>query len=375
MAAYTTLDYLPDLTVAEMGRAGKLTLTPYTPTRTDNPWDNSASAYGNESYALLHDTYSFVAREGATYDLFSISYFDPYLLRVFDSSGNVIVANDEADDGPGVKLSDGTYSTDVIFGWKAPYTGYYYVSASWNQGSYYKFYSLSIYEDVDTIPASLTTGGPGSDRLVGTFLNDTLSGLGGNDFLTGVGGNDVLNGGDGLDTARYLGNRDTHVITKTGTGYTVRDTVTGETDTLVEIERVQFYDASVALDVNGNAGKAYRLYQAAFDRTPDRGGLGYQMNALDVGFSIQQIAQNFINSPEFQSKYGTNLTDEVFVTNLYSNVLHRAPDSSGFDYQVNALHQGLSRAQLLVNFSESPENYNATLVGIQNGMEYTPVVA
>ncbi len=45
---------------------------------------------------------------------------------------------------------------------------------------------------------------------------------------------------------------------------------------------------------------------------------------------------------------------------LYQNVLHRAPDSGGMAVQVAALASGLSRAQMLANFSESAENLAQT---------------
>jgi hypothetical protein len=38
----------------------------------------------------------------------------------------------------------------------APYSGTYYVDASWNQGSFYKYYSLNIYEDKDTASSRTT---------------------------------------------------------------------------------------------------------------------------------------------------------------------------------------------------------------------------
>jgi hypothetical protein len=38
--------------------------------------------------------------------------------------------------------------------------------------------------------------------------------------------------------------------------------------------------------------------------------------------------------------------------------------------QVHALDTGFTRSQLLINFSESIENYNAALVGIRKGIEY-----
>lgn len=145
---YYTLDYLPDLTVSEMAAASRLIFKPESVPSIG--WDNKANVYGYDSYALLHGVYQFTAIEGATYDVFSTSYFDPYLLRIYDQFGNTIVSNDESDDGWDIFLGDAYYGQDVVFDWVAPYTGTYYVNASWNQGSYYKYYSLSIYEDIDT---------------------------------------------------------------------------------------------------------------------------------------------------------------------------------------------------------------------------------
>ena len=149
MSSYTTIDYLPDLTASEMLNSRQLSFSPYSVPSVG--WDFKADIYGSDSNAILHHNYVFHAVEGATYDIFSTSYFDPFLLRIFDTHGNTIVANDESDDGADVFLLDAYYSRDIIYNWVAPYTGTYYVSASWNQGSYYKFYSLALYEDVDTI--------------------------------------------------------------------------------------------------------------------------------------------------------------------------------------------------------------------------------
>ncbi|WP_395702720.1 pre-peptidase C-terminal domain-containing protein [Aquabacterium sp.] len=149
MATYATLDYLPDLTSAQKSGAGVLSLGPASPNAVG--WDYSANASGLEPYALLHSLYRFTAVEGATYDFFSTSYYDPYLLLLYDAQGNAIVANEEADDPADFRLSDGgLYSQDVIFSWRAPYSGTFYVDGSWAQGSYYSYYSLSVYEDRDT---------------------------------------------------------------------------------------------------------------------------------------------------------------------------------------------------------------------------------
>ena len=137
------------------------------------------------------------------------------------------------------------------------------------------------------------------------------------------------------------------------------------------VQRVVADTWAIAYDLNGNAGEAYRLYQAAFDRHPDLPGLGFQINALDMGFALHDVAQNFLNSPEFQSLYGTNVSDEAYITALYHNVLHRDPDPGGYAYQLDAL-KTYDRAQLLENFSESPENQANVLGSIYAGIVYTP---
>jgi len=142
MAAYTTLDYLPDLTRSKISTAINLVFTSYTSTYGAG-WDNSAFYSTSRNYALLYDTFSFTAKEGATYDIFSRSYFDPFLIEVYDSYGNAIATDKD--------WLYGSYGTDYIWDFVAPYSGTYYVSAGWDQGNYDKYVSISIYEDVDTI--------------------------------------------------------------------------------------------------------------------------------------------------------------------------------------------------------------------------------
>jgi hypothetical protein len=198
---------------------------------------------------------------------------------------------------------------------------------------------------------------------------DTINGNSFNNILQGWAGNDRFNGGAGVDTVVLQGLRSQYTVTRSG------DTLTTSgpdgTDTLTSVERIQFNDARLAFDTAGNGGQAYRLYQAAFNRTPDQPGLGYQMKALDDGQSLKSVAQNFLASPEFSRTYGS-LDNNAFITRLYENVLHRAPDTGGLAYHRSALDAGgVDRAQLLVNFSESPENQAALIGTIQGGMVYT----
>ena len=150
ISSYTTINYLPDLTESVMQGAISLVLTPYTPTVSGIEWDNSAYYSTSRDYAILYDDFKWNAVEGATYDIFSSSFFDPFIVIVYDQYGNAIKTGD-----------DGSYGNDIVWDFVAPYSGVFYVSASWNQGSYHKYVSLSIYEDIDTAtPASQDTTPP-----------------------------------------------------------------------------------------------------------------------------------------------------------------------------------------------------------------------
>lgn len=187
-------------------------------------------------------------------------------------------------------------------------------------------------------------------------------------------GNDTFDGKEGIDVVFYDDNRSNFIITKTAVGYSVKDLTSKlGTDTLLNTERIVFSDTSYALDVDGIAGQAYRLYRAAFDRDPDSQGLGYWISHMDKGTTLNQVANFFLASEEFINKYGTT-TDTAFVNKLYANVLHRAPDVAGLQYWVGHLKTDISRAEALAFFSESPENHANVATIIGSGFEYTAML-
>jgi Ca2+-binding RTX toxin-like protein len=220
------------------------------------------------------------------------------------------------------------------------------------------------------------TGSAGNDGLLGYAGNDTISAGAGNDWLSGGTGNDKLDGGTGMDTAAFSGARSLYTISRTATGFTVVDNSGVEgTDTLSGVERLRFGDKAVALDVDGNGigGQAYRLYQAAFDRTPDASGVGFWMSAMEKGSSLVTIAENFISSAEYQKAYGIGLSNHDIVTKYYQNILHRAPEQGGLDFWTGVLdNHSSSLAGVLAAISESTENVQGTAVVIGAGFEYVP---
>jgi hypothetical protein len=199
---------------------------------------------------------------------------------------------------------------------------------------------------------------------------DTIIGNSYGNMLKGYGGDDVIDGQGGLDHVFYDGQRAKYSIGKLDTGLRVSG-VEG-TDTLASIERLHFTDASVAFDVDGAAGQAYRLYQAAFDRTPDSVGLGFWINALDSGINLETVAAGFLASSEAAAHYGADLSNAAFAARLYEHALHRTPDQAGLAWWVERLDQGaVSRTDMLVAFSESAENKAALAGLVGQGIAYT----
>lgn len=157
----------------------------------------------------------------------------------------------------------------------------------------------------------------GQDSYVlhnGTAAGETITGTQTQDHLLGLGGGDVLLGGGGEDV--LLGDG--------------------------------------ALLPTANAASIHRLYLATLSRGPDPQGHIHWTYELDHGATLQSLAAGFVGSVGFQTRYGA-LDNNQFVTLLYQNVLHRAPDTEGLANWAGAMAAGTSRESVVVGFSQSAE--------------------
>jgi len=242
--------------------------------------------------------------------------------------------------------------------------------------------SLSI---TQTPGDSTMWGGPGNDTF---HINDS----GATAVVVGV-ANGTATGGH--DTVVFHGSSSQYARSHVGTvGQTssqeiITDTVSsrdghitiesgGSNASAWSVQYLQFTDKTLFVENPDNANIA-RLYSAAFNRAPDQAGLNFwedtyasnvSSSAKAAGYytalaqtndgSGVSIATNFMQSSEFQSRYGS-LSDTAFVTLMYQNVLGRAPDQTGLTFWVNQIevaHQ--TREIVLVGFAESPENVAKT---------------
>lgn len=106
--------------------------------------------------------------------------------------------------------------------------------------------------------------------------------------------------------------------------------------------------------------KVARLYESGLNRSFDRGGLNNWIDQRENGMSFTEMARQFLDSREFTIRFGDDdlMANGTFVTRMYLNVLNRAPEAAGQKHWIDTMNAGMSREQVLLEFSESTENIN-----------------
>ncbi len=198
-----------------------------------------------------------------------------------------------------------------------------------------------------------------SDTNAPTSLGDRL-------MLLPTGGR--TDSGGGLDTIVMAQARAAYSVAIDATGVTLRQG--NLTWQLSNAERVRFPDGTLAVDVAlpgagaSSAGSAYRLYEAAFNRTPDNAGLAFWIKELDAGRSLLDVSRGFTTSAEFKQVYGATPTSAQLVNGFYQNILGRAPEAAGFNFWNGILSASAARLpDVLAGIANSAEN-QAQLVGV-----------
>ncbi len=217
----------------------------------------------------------------------------------------------------------------------------------------------------------------GTDTLIsienaeGSDYADTITGSSGANELRGRAGNDTLDGGAGIDTAVYSSQRAGYTISGTAPNFTLSGSE--GSDTLSSIERLQFSDKKVALDlgVNAAAGNTVRVIGAAFDaptiqQHPDYVGIG--LSLFDSGLSMLTVCELVIGVMG-------NPTNQAFVNTVYQNVVGVLPSVADRDFYVGLLQGSggsMTQAELLVLAANADVNaVNINLVGLQQtGVEF-----
>lgn len=269
------------------------------------------------------------------------------------------------------------------------------VSGVVNTATYYvdgqQVYSFSgLSADAAIIEAFCLTSGnaqetngyvlQGNDVLTGSTHIDTLLGYAGNDRIEGRSGNDSIDGGSGVDTAVYSGSLADYAVTavSAGGGYAVEDKVGSDgMDTLANVERLQFSDKSVALDVakDENTGKALEFIGAvAYSLIADKDAIGAIQAVFDAEYSMSQTCQLAIDTGLIKSLAGSD--SNVHLAELvWRNVVGTPVDAATTDGLVAYMDgrvAAMSQADFLATIAGLEVNdTHINLTGLANtGVEY-----
>lgn len=166
------------------------------------------------------------------------------------------------------------------------------------------------------VTAGVVNGTSGADNVVGGVLNDTI---------TGNGGADHIDGRTGIDTAVFGGNSADYQVTTDGVHFFVRSAANSEVTTLINVEHVQFSDTGMDLVANSNVAWLGALYQQVLGRQADVSGLLGQIQAVEDGASLGQVALSFLTSAEALDN-GTGVSAaSLSVGTVFEGLLGRAP--------------------------------------------------
>jgi hypothetical protein len=217
----------------------------------------------------------------------------------------------------------------------------------------------------DTLAIGVSDGDSGFPTRLSPLTATTITGTAGNDSLTGTAGNDTIAALAGIDTVAYAGARSGYTVSKTAAGLTVAG---AGTDTLTGVERLQFSDTKVALDLDGNAGKVARILGAVFGResVTNKEYVGIGLSYLDGGMSYEALMALAIDV-----RLG-GVSAMAVVNLLWGNVIGGTPSASDLATYSGMLEGGTSAGALGVLAADTSFNEaNIGLAGLmQTGIEF-----
>jgi len=231
----------------------------------------------------------------------------------------------------------------------------------------------SAFNDYDIAALNWIYGG---DGLAGNLGIGSISGgrywtgSEGNDTLKGEAGNDYLDGGSGIDTTVYDKVHTQYTISASGSSHEIRDNSSGDTDILSNIERLEFSDLSVALDLEGHAGTTAKVIGAVFgaEAVSIKEYVGIGLQLLDDGSSAEELMQLALNA-----KLGAGFSSLDEINLLYQNLVETTPSTADQDYWVNVISSGqYSHVSLALFAADTSLNTNnIDLIGLADtGLAY-----
>lgn len=292
------------------------------------------------------------SQQGGGNDLYVIDPGAPVLRTLWDSAGQDTLSIAAFSSGAHIDLQPGAFSS--LPSLEAP--------PAWATQDNYGKDNLAI--AWGTVIENVI-GGHGGDMLLGNSANNRFQGGGDNDWIDGR---------EGLDTAVYASARQGYDLQRqSDSSFTVTQRNNGAEgrDTLVSIERLEFSDLRLALDVaNGAAGFTAELigavYGAGYALLPQLVGTG--LRYLDGGTSREQLTRLAL-----EDRLGAGYGTDQYIGLLYQNLTGQAIPADQLALWKSRVASGeFNAVSLALAASAMPENHaNIGFSGlIEQGITY-----
>ena len=341
------------LTQQQMQNVPALAFTAFTPTDPAVKWNFSSFFFGTNWLGKDLNLASFYGSSSSIYDINASSTDDPDYLAVFDSNGNLIKTSSEAQDWATYIDSSGrTSNYDNIFSWSPPKDGTYYLGVVLSQKSSQLDYRFGAYETRPTV---------------------TSIPFGDGKYFYGSSGPDYVIGTSYVDVFKQAGPSTSNQLTKLADGsWQVQNKLTpSNTDNLVSVERVEFSDMSVALDVSGPAGQVAKILGSVF-------GPSYVNNTVFAGIGLAYLdgGMSYLDLCGLAAGAAGLSTSDLLVSTLLRNATGSEPSTLSKATYLQSISNGASYASVVQQIADSSANTQSIKLTdiLKNGLAFTPYV-
>jgi hypothetical protein len=176
------------------------------------------------------------------------------------------------------------------------------------------------------------------------------------------------------ESVSFSGIRNAYTITRTATGFAVKETTgMGTTVNVSATASLKFSDVIVNLAIgdkaktisDANLQTLIELYIAFFNRVPDADGMVYWIGEVKNGMTVDALATSFYNAGLANpavTGYTASMTNADFVKIIYKNVLGRtgntAPPDEDVNYWAGELSSGrATKGDLVVKMLNSARTF------------------
>lgn len=187
-----------------------------------------------------------------------------------------------------------------------------------------------------------------------------------------AGGSRLIDAGTGIDTVTFAGTSTGFNIGNTATGFSTQGALGGTTTYYGSVERLDFTDRNIAIDMDGNAGTAAKMLITLLGQEflQDENLAGLLLSYLDAGVSAGDLAAGVLANADYQAFAGGS-SNVAYVNEMYTNLAGQAPSADERATLVGYLDRGEITKAGMTLIAMEHEAVQLRMAGVnETGLEY-----